>query len=425
MTTAPADRASRAPSQSTQIFIGLAVGVVAGLVISRLDPATAARIASWIKPFSQLFLRMIRMVIAPLIFSTLVAGVAGAGHFKAVGRMGLRAIIFFEVITTCALVIGLVVVNLLKPGVGIALPAEAVQSVQAPQTWDQILLHAVPESVVDAMARGDVLQVVVFSVIFALALGAIGDKGKPVLQLCESISETMFQFTNIIMGYAAIGVGAAIAYTIIVSGAGVLKNLAGLIGTLYLALAVVILGVLLPAALVFGVPVRRFLTAVREPALIAFTTSTSEAALPRAMEMMEAMGCPRRIVAFVLPLGYTFNLVGTTLYLSLAAMFVAQAAGVSLTVGQQITMMLTLMLTSKGVAGVPRSALVILTATLASFQLPLSGAALLLGVDAVLDMARTMVNVVGNCLATVVVSKWEGEFVIADEGDARRSKAEA
>jgi len=402
------------PSQSTQIFIGLAVGVGAGLVISRLDPVTAARVASWIKPFSLLFLRLIRMVIAPLIFSTLVAGVAGAGHFKVVGRMGLRAVIFFEAVTTCALVIGLVVVNVLKPGVGIALPPEAAQAVQAPQTWDQILLHAVPESVVDAMARGDVLQVVVFGIIFALALGAIGDKGKPVLELCESISETMFRFTNIIMGYAAIGVGAAIAYTIAVSGAGVLKNLAGLVGTLYIALTLLIVGVLLPVALFFGVPIRRFLTAVREPALIAFTTSTSEAALPRAMEMMEAMGCPRRIVAFVLPLGYSFNLVGTTLYLSLAAMFVAQAAGVSLTVGQQITMMLTLMLTSKGVAGVPRAALVILAATVASFQLPLAGVTLLLGVDSVMDMARTMVNVVGNCLATVVVAKWEGEFLSED-----------
>lgn len=417
MTTAagPSDAAtSSVPSQSTQIFIGLAVGVGAGLVISRLDPVTAARVASWIKPFSLLFLRLIRMVIAPLIFSTLVAGVAGAGHFKVVGRMGLRAVIFFEAVTTCALVIGLVVVNVLKPGVGIALPPEAAQAVQAPQTWDQILLHAVPESVVDAMARGDVLQVVVFGIIFALALGAIGDKGKPVLELCESISETMFRFTNIIMGYAAIGVGAAIAYTIAVSGAGVLKNLAGLVGTLYIALTLLIVGVLLPVALFFGVPIRRFLTAVREPALIAFTTSTSEAALPRAMEMMEAMGCPRRIVAFVLPLGYSFNLVGTTLYLSLAAMFVAQAAGVSLTVGQQITMMLTLMLTSKGVAGVPRAALVILAATVASFQLPLAGVTLLLGVDSVMDMARTMVNVVGNCLATVVVAKWEGEFLSED-----------
>jgi proton glutamate symport protein len=425
MTTASSAPISSVPSQSTQIFIGLAVGVGAGLVISRLDPATAARVASWIKPFSLLFLRLIRMVIAPLIFSTLVAGVAGAGHFKVVGRMGLRAIIFFEAVTTCALVIGLVVVNLLKPGVGIALPPEAAQAVQAPQTWDQILLHAVPESVVDAMARGDVLQVVVFGLIFALALGAIGDKGKPVLELCESISETMFRFTNIIMGYAPIGVGAAIAYTIAVSGAGVLKNLAGLVGTLYLALTLLMVGVLLPVALFFGVPIRRFLTAVREPALIAFTTSTSEAALPRAMEMMEAMGCPRRIVAFVLPLGYTFNLVGTTLYLSLAAMFVAQAAGVSLTVGQQITMMLTLMLTSKGVAGVPRAALVILAGTVASFQLPLSGVTLLLGIDSVMDMARTMVNVVGNCLATVVVAKWEGEFADEDGKGLEAGRPEA
>jgi proton glutamate symport protein len=410
MTTSSVDRAPRGMSQSTQIFIGLAVGVIAGLAISRLDPASAAKIASWIKPFGQLFLRLIRMVVAPLIFSTLVAGVAGAGHFKVVGRMGLRAIIYFECVTTLALVIGLVTVNLLKPGVGIVLPAEAAQAVQAPQTWDQILLHAVPESVVDAMARGDILQVVVFAMIFAIALGAIGDKGRPVLQLCESISETMFRFTNIIMGYASIGVGAAIAYTIAVSGAGVLKNLAGLVGTLYVALAVFAGAVLLPVALLFGVPIRRFLAAVREPALIAFTTSTSEAALPRAMETMEAMGCPRRIVSFVLPLGYTFNLDGTTLYLSLAAMFVAQAAGVSLTIGQQITMMLTLMLTSKGVAGVPRASLVILAATLASYQLPLSGVTLILGVDAVMDMARTMVNVVGNCLATVVVSRWEGEF---------------
>jgi proton glutamate symport protein len=287
------------------------------------------------------------------------------------------------------------------------LPAEVAQVVQPPQTWDQILLHAVPESVVDAMARGDVLQLVVFSIFFALALGAIGEKGKPVLEFCESLSETMFRFTNIIMGYAAIGVGTAIAYTIAVSGTGVLKNLAGLVGTLYVALVLFLGGVLLPVALVFRVPVRRFIAAVREPALIAFTTSTSEAALPRAMETMEAMGCPRRIVAFVLPLGYTFNLDGTTLYLSLASMFVAQAAGV----------MLTLMLTSKGVAGVPRASLVILAATLASYNLPLSGVTLILGVDAVMDMARTMVNVIGNCLATVVVSKWEGAL-----GDGVMSK---
>jgi proton glutamate symport protein len=410
MTESISPSPSRGLSQSKQIFVGLAVGIVAGLLIDRLDPATAAKVATWIRPFGQLFLRLIRMIIAPLVFSTLVAGVAGAGHFKVVGRMGLRAILYFEAVTTLALVIGLVTVNVLKPGVGVALPAETVQTVAAPQTWDQILLHAVPESVIDAMARGDVLQVVVFSLIFAIALGAIGEKGRPMIQFCESLSETMFRVTNIIMHYAPIGVGAAIAYTVAVSGAGVLKNLAGLVGTLYLALALFIGLVLVPVAIVFGVPLKRFLVAVREPALIAFTTSTSEAALPRAMEQMEAMGCPRRVVSFVLPLGYTFNLDGTTLYLSLAAIFVAQAAGVSLTIGQQISMMITLMLTSKGVAGVPRASLVILAATLASYSLPLSGVTLILGVDAVMDMARTMVNVVGNCLATVVVSKWEGEF---------------
>jgi proton glutamate symport protein len=409
MSTTSPGGSGRGLSQSAQIFIGLLLGVVAGLLISQLQPATAHRVADAIKPFGTLFLRLIRMIIAPLIFSTLVAGIAGAGHFKAVGRMGVRAIIYFEAVTTLALVIGLVTVNVLKPGVGIALPVEAVVP-QPPQVWQDILLHTVPESVVDAMARGDVLQLVVFSIFFALALGAIGEKGRPVLALCESLSETMFRFTNIIMGYAAIGVGAAIAYTIAVSGAGVLKNLAGLVGTLYVALTLFLGGVLLPVALFFRVPVKRFISAVREPALIAFTTSTSEAALPRAMEKMEEMGCPRRIVAFVLPLGYTFNLDGTTLYLSLASIFVAQAAGVPLTIGQQITMMLTLMLTSKGVAGVPRASLVILAATLASYNLPLSGVTLILGVDAVMDMARTMVNVIGNCLATVVVSKWEGEL---------------
>ena len=396
----------RGLSQSQKIFLGLFLGVVAGILINEFNPA----IAPHIKVFSQLFLRLIKMVIAPLIFATLVAGIAGAGHFKDVGRMGLRAIIYFEVVTTLALMIGLVLVNVLKPGVGVILPATATQAAQAPQSWDQILLHVIPESVIDAMAKGDVLQIVVFSMLFAVALGMIGEKGRPVITLCESIAETMFKFTNIIMGYAPIGVAAAIAYTIGVSGLGVMKNLAGLIGSLYLGLAVFLALVLVPVALIFKVPLAKFISYAKEPWLIAFSTSTSEAALPLAMENMEAMGCPRRIVSFVLPLGYTFNLDGTTLYLSMASIFVAQAAGVNLTIGQQITMMLTLMLTSKGVAGVPRASLVILAGTLASYNLPLEGVTLILGVDAVMDMARTSVNVVGNCLATVVISKWEGEF---------------
>jgi len=397
-----------------QIFVGLAVGIAVGWFVSEYHPSYAP----FFRPFSQIFLRLIKMIIAPLIFSTLVAGIAGAGHFKIVGRMGLRAIVYFEVVTTLALVIGLVAVNVMRPGVGVNLPMGQQSGITAvPQTWDQILLHVVPESVIRAMADGDVLQLVVFSILFAIALGMIGEKGRPVIVLCESIAETMFKFTNIVMHYAPIGVGAAIAYTVGHGGVTVLYNLAWLVATLYLALAAFILVVLLPVALIFGVPIRKFVMAVKEPAIIAFSTTSSEAALPRAMEVIERLGVPRRIVAFVLPLGYSFNLDGTTLYLSLASIFVAQAAGVHLSIGQQITMLLTLMLTSKGVAGVPRASLVILAGTLASHGLPLEGVTLILGVDELMDMARTMVNVIGNCLATVVVAKWEGEFVEASDQD--------
>src|SRR6186713_674651 len=395
-----------------QIFIGLALGILVGAIVQQVNPAWAA----YFRPFSQLFLRLIKMIIAPLIFATLVAGIAGAGHFKVVGRMGLRAIIYFEIVTTLALVIGLVAVNVTKPGVGVNLPMGQQSDITAkPQTWDQILLHVVPESVLEAMAPGDVLQIVVFSIFFGIALGMIGEKGRPVLAWCEAVAETMFKFTNIVMHYAPFGVGAAIAYTVGHGGLGVLYNLAWLVATLYCALAVLILGVFLPIALIFRVPLRKFIRAVKEPAVIAFSTTSSEAALPRAMEVLERLGVPRRIVAFVLPLGYSFNLDGSTLYLSLAAVFVAQAAGVELSIGQQITMLLTLMLTSKGVAGVPRASLVILAGTLASYGLPLEGVTLILGVDELMDMARTMVNVVGNCLATVVIAKWEGEFVEATD----------
>jgi proton glutamate symport protein len=395
-----------------QIFVGLAIGILVGALVDRFHPEWAV----FFRPFSQLFLRLIKMIIAPLIFATLVSGIAGAGHFKVVGRMGLRAIIYFEIVTTIALVIGLVAVNITRPGDGVNLPmGEAAGVTAQAKTWDQILLHTVPESVIDAMAKGDVLQIVVFSILFGIALGMLGEKGRPVLVWCEALAETMFKFTNIVMHYAPIGVGAAIAYTVGHGGLGVLYNLAWLVATLYMALAVLILGVFLPIALIFKVPIRKFLKAVKEPAIIAFSTTSSEAALPRAMEVLERLGVPRRIVSFVLPLGYSFNLDGTTLYLSLAAVFVAQAAGIELTTGEQVTMLLTLMLTSKGVAGVPRAALVILAATLASYKLPLEGVALILGVDELMDMARTMTNVVGNCLATVVVAKWEGEFVEATD----------
>jgi proton glutamate symport protein len=395
-----------------QIFIGLAIGIVAGWIVSTTHPEWAP----YFRPFSQLFLRMIKMIIAPLIFATLVAGIAGAGHFKVVGRMGLRAIIYFEIVTTIALGIGLAAVNIMKPGVGVNLPMGQASEITAkPQTWDQILLHVFPESVIRAMAEGDVLQIVVFSIFFAIALGMIGEKGRPVVVWCEAVAETMFKVTNIVMHYAPIGVGAAIAYTVGHGGLRVLWNLAWLVATLYLALTVLILLVFLPIAIMFRIPIRKFVMAVKEPAVIAFSTTSSEAALPRAMEVLERLGVPRRIVSFVLPLGYSFNLDGSTLYLSLAAVFVAQAAGVQLSVGHQITMLLTLMLTSKGVAGVPRASLVILAGTLASYGLPLEGITLILGVDELMDMARTMTNVIGNCLATVVVAKWEGEFVEASD----------
>jgi proton glutamate symport protein len=403
-----------------QIFIGLVLGIIAGWIVSTTHPEWAA----YFRPFSQLFLRMIKMVIAPLIFATLVAGIAGAGHVKVVGRMGVRAIIYFEVVTTIALLIGLVAVNVMKPGVGVNLPmAQTAEIAARPQTWDQILLHIIPESVIRAMAEGDVLQIVVFSIFFAVGLGMIGEKGRPVVAWCEALAETMFKVTNIVMRYAPVGVGAAIAYTVGHGGLRVLWNLAWLVATLYLALVVLIVGVFLPIAIAFRVPLRKFFKAVKEPAVIAFSTTSSEAALPRAMEVLERLGVPRRIVSFVLPLGYSFNLDGSTLYLSLAAVFVAQAAGIELTTGQQVTMLLTLMLTSKGVAGVPRASLVILAGTLASYGLPLEGVTLILGVDELMDMGRTMVNVVGNCLATVVVAKWEGEFVEASDQELQLAAA--
>jgi proton glutamate symport protein len=408
-------RRRRRITLTQQILIGLALGIVIGAVVSEYGP----EYANTIRPFSSLFLRLIKMIIAPLLFASLVAGIAGAGHFKDVGRMGLRAIVYFEIVTTLALVIGLAAVNITRPGDGLDLPppTEAPEITAKPQTWDQIMLHVIPTSVVQAFAENDVLQIVAFAIFFAIGLGMIGQKGRPVVELCTSITEAMFKVTNIIMHYAPIGVGAAMAYTVGHGGLKVLTNLAMLVGTLYGALVAFMLLVLLPVAFMARVPLRKFFKVVKEPAVIAFSTTSSEAALPRAMEALERLGVPRRIVSFILPLGYSFNLDGSTLYLSLAAVFVAQAANVELTVGQQITMLLTLMLTSKGIAGVPRASLVILAGTLAMYGLPLEGITLILGVDELMDMARTTVNVVGNCLATVVVAKWEGEFKEASDAE--------
>jgi proton glutamate symport protein len=405
--TPPQSKRSRWP-QSRLIFIGLVLGIAVGAILSK----TAPQHADVLRPFAAIFLRLIKMIIAPLIFSSLVAGVAGAGHARTVGRMGLRAMIYFEAVTALALAIGLGAVNLVQPGRGVVLPPASgtPEVVGHAQRWDEILLHTVPTSIVQAMAENDVLQIVIFAIAFALAVGSMGERGRPIVALCEAVTEAMFKLTHGIMHYAPIGVGAAIAFTVGKGGLGVLWNLLALVATLYGALVVFIVAVLLPVALVARIPIVRFARAIKEPALIAFSTTSSEAALPRAMEVLEEFGVPRRIVAFVLPLGYSFNLDGSTLYLSLAAVFVAQAAGVQLSVGQQVTMLLTLLLTSKGVAGVPRASLVILAGTLASYKLPLEGITLILGVDNIMDMARTTVNVIGNCLATTVVARWEGEL---------------
>jgi len=399
-----------APRRSLTLWIVLSMLV--GIEIGHDAPA----IALPLKVLSDAFLRLVKTIIAPLVFATLVVGIAGHANLKQVGRMGLKALIYFEVVTTFALFIGLAAINFTKAGVGIKHVAVAekadVIAAAAPQTAADIILHIFPENIAKSVAEGQVLQVVVFAIIFAIGLALTPERSRRVmLDVCESLSEVMFKFTNVVMLFAPLGVGGAMAYTVAKMGFGPLLNAFQLLLTLYGALIVFVLLVLLPVALVMRIPLRRFVAAVAEPVSIAFATTSSEAALPRAMEAMESIGVPRRIVAFVMPTGYSFNLDGTTLYLSLAAVFVAQAAGVTLSFGDQMLLVFTLMLTSKGVAGVPRASLVILLATLPSFNLPAWPVFIILGIDALMDMARTAVNVLGNCLASAVVARWEGEFI--------------
>jgi proton glutamate symport protein len=381
--------------------------MAAGIALGMLAPSIGRELS----PVSNIFLRLIKSIIAPLIFATLVYGIAGTGNVKAMGRIGVKAIVYFEIVTTIALFLGLGTVNLVRPGEGMRLQrtaAEAAAVSQPPPSLASVLEHIFPSSIIDAMARGEVLQIVVFAFLFGAACAAVGAKAKPVVAFCESLSEVMFQYTRYVMYLAPFGVGAAMAVTVASKGSVVLVGLGKLIVTMYAAQAAFVLVVLGAVMLIARIPIRAFYQAAREPFLIAFSTASSEAALPRALQNMERFGVPKHIVAFVIPTGYSFNLDGSTLYLSLASVFVAQAAGIQLSFAQQILMMLMLMLTSKGVAGVPRASLVILTGALATFGLPLEGAAVLLGIDAVMDMARTSVNVLGNCLATAVVARWEG-----------------
>ncbi len=388
-------------SLTSWIFISLVLGVLVGYVF----PLAGVEM----KILSTVFIKMVKSIVAPLLFATLVFGIAGGAHSGAMGRIGVRAVIYFEIVTTIALLVGLVFVNFFQPGKGVDLSkAKAIETPAANVTWQGIIEHTFPSSIIDSMAKNDVLQVVVFAMMFGMACAAVGHKAAPVVHFCESLSEVMFKYTAFVMYAAPLGVFGAMAATVGQYGIAVLYNLAQLVLTMFGALAFFVVVVLGAVIFIMKIPLAKFIRAAKDPYILAFSTASSEAALPMAMANMERFGVPKHIVSFVLPLGYSLNLDGSTLYLAAASMFVAQAAGIELGIGQQIMMMLTLMLTSKGVAAVPRASLVILMGTLHSFGLPTEPVTLILGVDALLDMARTSVNLLGNCLASAVVARWEG-----------------
>jgi proton glutamate symport protein len=424
-------------SLTTWILVSMAVGIEIGIDFPKGSQD--------LKFLSTIFLRLVKTIVAPLLFATLVVGIASHANLKQVGRMGWKSLVYFEVVTTIALVIGLLAINITKAGEGVKVPPELLKELprssekqmqakvisildsagvpipdkfidklpDAPgKTWQDHIIDIFPENIIKSVYEGNVLPIVLFSVLFGIALALLNErKKKPMLEFSESLAETMFKFTNIIMYFAPFGVGAAIAVTVGHLGLDILKNLLLLLVTLYLALLAFLLFVLLPVALwVAKVPIRKFIQAIREPVSIAFATTSSDSALPKALENMEKFGVPRKIVSFVIPTGYTFNLDGTTLYLSLASVFVAQAAGLNLSFGEQLMIGLTLMLTSKGVAAVPRASLVILIATAATFHFPLWPIMAIYGIDELMDMARTSVNVIGNTLASCVIARWEGEF---------------
>jgi len=393
-------------SLTTWILISMVVGAEFGHDLPQ--------VAINLNVVSKIFLRLIKTIIAPLLFATIVVGIAGHSNLKQVGRMGWKSLVYFEIASTFALIIGLLAINISQAGVGVVIP-EAINQSELPQvavvTGSDLILHIFPENIAKSIYEGQVLQIVIFSILFGIAVAMLKDKHKnPMIRFTESLAETMFKFTQVIMYFAPFAVFAAIAYSIGHMGLDILFNLFKLLATLYVSLTVFLLGILLPIALIFKIPVRRFIKAISEPVTIAFATTSSESALPVAMERMEQFGVPRKIVAFVMPTGYSFNLDGTTLYLSLATIFVAQVSGIHLSIDKQLLIVFTLMLTSKGVAGVPRASLVILLGTAASFGLPTWPIYIILGIDELMDMARTSVNVIGNCLATAVIARWEGEF---------------
>lgn len=394
------------------IFIALILGIIVG----HFAPEFAVKM----HPFAAIFLRMVKMIIAPLLFATLVVGIAGHGDAKRLGRIGLKTIVYFEIVTTLALVIGLTMANIFKPGVGFVMgtsehalkmqEAGLIAASNAHTSVGEMVTNIFPTSLFDAMSQGNLLQIVVFSIFFAIAMCACKEKARPVLDFLTSVSQIMFKFTEYVMYFAPLGIFGAIASTIGANGLAILKNYFKIIGALYVAFAVFVLLVLIIVCKIVKISFRSLIRALQEPALLAFTTASSEAAFPKAMDIMERFGVPKNIVGFVMPTGYTFNLDGSTLYLAMAVIFSSQLVGINLDLNQQIIIMLALMLTSKGVAGVPRAALIVLAGTLASFNIPILGVAILLGIDQILDMGRTAVNLIGNCIATVVIARWENVF---------------
>lgn len=402
------------PSLVAQVVAGMFIGIAIGHFLPQVGVE--------IKPLSDMFLRMIKMLIAPLIFATLVIGIAGTGSHKNLGRLGVKTLVYFELATIPALIIGMTIANVLRPGDGVDMASLSAKGadqlgaitgnvavVQHHSHWDT-LVNMVPNSVVEAMAKGEILQIVVFAVFFSLAILSAGEKARPVMGVLQSLSEIMFEFVNKVMAFAPLGVMAAIAATVGANGLGILLVYTKLVGSLYLALVVFVMTVLFSACAIAKIPFFKLMKAIKEPFLLAFSTASSESALPKAMEVMERFGVPKSVVSFVLPTGYSFNLDGSTLYVALAALFVAQMAGVEMSLQQQLLMLLTLILTTKGVAAVPKASLVVLAATLTAFHLPLEGIAVILGVDHFLDMGRTSINLMGNCVASAVVSRWEGVF---------------
>lgn len=392
------------------IFIALILGIIFGCVA----PDWAVKM----QPFATIFLRMVKMIIAPLLFATLVVGIAGHGDVKQLSKIGIKTLVYFEIVTTLALFIGLIAGNIFKPGVGFNLGATAgnlkvaglMAATDTHTSIHEMIINIFPTSIVDAMATGNLLQIVVFSIVFALAICTVGKAAEPVLDILKSLSKIMFKFTEYVMYFAPIGIFGAISYTIGTNGIKVLGSYFKVIFSLYAALAIFVVLVLIIACKIAKISFRALIRTLEEPALLAFSTASSEAAFPKAIEIMEDFGVPKNIVGFVMPTGYTFNLDGSTLYLAIGVMFSAQIAGIHLGFEQQIIIMLALMLTSKGIAGVPRVSLIVLAGTLASFDIPIIGVAILLGIDQILDMGRTTVNLIGNCIATVVIARWENQF---------------